>query len=326
MSGRQRLMLGRVPVAMTATTLALVLVLTLWAITALAQTTGGYLTGGDLGVGVGLAGGSGGGSGGGGSGSGSGSGGSVPVCTTQGATGPVSYRALSEAEAAPLNAAGPRVDELNPGHSILVGKSEPAPTLNNPNPPPVEGTWYAKSCGNIQAGYVWAPAGTSPGPPPPPPPPTAAEMFDHIPIPAPAFGVSPRGDGLTGLATWLWDPSGTSGRTVTATIRGWTATATANPGSWQWTMADPGEPGPASTKNPSPTVSASSPGSEASPAVTYTYETPGVYTLTLRVTWSGSFTYTRPGFTSATAPLGTSTRTTTRSYTVASISPVLVSG
>lgn len=289
---------------------------------ALAQTTGGYLGGGEIGVGVGVPGGS--TTGGGGSGSGSG-GGSVAECTTQGVTGPVSYSVVSPAVADSLNLAGPRPAELFPGNGILVAKPDPAPTINNPNPAPAEGTWYAKSCGGVQAGYVWAPAGTSPGPPPPPPPPTAAELWDRMPLPTPTFGVSPRGDGLTGLDTWLWDTNGSSSRTVTVTIRGWTATGTASPSQWEWRMAQPGEPGPASRRNPAPVVSASRPGTEADPAAIYRYETPGTYTLTLRVNWTGSFTYTRPGFSAATAPLGTGTQEATRSYTVGSIHPVVVS-
>ncbi len=165
----------------------------------------------------------------------------------------------------------------------------------------------------------------TPAPPPlPPPPPTAAEARDIVPLPTPGWGVSPIGAGLTGLPTWLWDSNDTTPRTATANIRGYTVVSTASPQQWSWTMSNPGEPGPASRSNPNPVVTASKPGSEASPAATYRYETPGGYTLTLRVTWTGTFTYTRPGLAATTAPLGTTTRTTTRPYTVASISPVLV--
>lgn len=315
-------MLGRVPVALTAA-LALTLILV---VAAFAQTGGGFLNGDGLGVGVGTPGGS--GSGGGGTGStggGGGGGGSVPVCTAPGGSGPVGYTVVSADVAATLNVAGPRVDELMPGRGILVGKTQPAPTINNPNPEPERGTWYVKTCGGNQAGYVWAPEGTTPGPPPPPPPPTAEEMFDLVPIPTPAWGVSPQGDGLTGLQTWLWDTNGAGSRTVTATIRGWTATATASPNRWQWTMYEPGQPAPAGSRsNPPAAVSATSPGSQAAPATEFRYETPGEYTLTLRVTWTGSYTYTRPGFSPTTSPLGSSTREATRGYTVASISPVIV--
>lgn len=292
-----------------------------------AQTAGGYLTGGNIGVGVTSPGGSGSTTGGGGSSTGGGGGGSVAVCTAGATTGPVSYSVVSAATAARLDTAGPRPEELFSGNGILVGKTQPAPTLNNPNPEPERGTWYAKSCGGVQAGYVWAPEGTTPGPPPPPPPPTAAEMWDQVPLPTPTFGVSPDGTGRTGMETRLWDTSTTAApRTATATIRGWTATATATSSSWQWRMAEPGEPGPASQRNPNPVLSATQPGTAASPAATYTYETAGGYTLTLTVTWTGSYTYTRPGFTATTVPLGTSTREASRSYTVGTIKPVVVSG
>lgn len=296
----------------------------LMAAVAVAQTSGGYLNGGELGVGVGLPGG--GTSGTGGStytppAGGGGTAAPVPTCTGNSTpdqpdptneTGPVRYVAIS-----PDSGLGKALDAGAGGPTVLSGKPGPD----------AKGTWYSKYCGtNGFAGYTWAAQGTSPAPAPPPPPPTGAEVFDKIPIPTPVWGLSPRGDGLTGLATWLWDSNGDSPRSVVATIRGWTATATASPSRWEWTMANSGEPGPASRSNPNPVVTATTPGSESSPAATYRYETPGGYTLTLRVSWSGSYTYTRPGFAPTTAPLGTSTRSTTRAYTVAAISPVLVSG
>jgi hypothetical protein len=297
----------------------------LLATVAVAQTTGGYLSGGELGVGVGLP-----GDGGGATSSsdytapagGGGTAAPVPTCTANSSpdqpdatneTGPVRYVAIN-----PDTGLGKALDSGAGGTGGSVLNTKPSPDAR--------GTWYSKYCGtNGFAGYVWAAQGTSPAPPPPPPPPTGAEVFDRIPIPTPAWGLSPRGDGLTGLPTWLWDSNGDTPRSVVATIRGWTATATASPGRWEWTMSASGEPGPASRSNPPATVTASQPGSEASPAATYTYETPGGYTLTLRVSWSGSYTYTRPGFAATTAPLGTSTRNSTRAYTVAAISPVLVS-
>lgn len=317
MSGRRTLLAGVIALAV------------LWASTVFAQTSGGYLSGGELGVGVGLPGGS-------GSGNGSstytppaGGGGTaapVPVCTGNSTfdqpdptneTGPERYVAIS-----PDSGLG-KILDAGAGGSVADNRGILAAKPAGAGP----GTWYSKYCGvNGFAGYVWSPAGTPPGPPPPPPPPSGAEVFDRIPIPTPAWGLSPRGDGLTGLATWLWDSNGDAPRSVAATIRGWTATGTASPSRWEWTMSAPGQPGPASRSNPPATVTASQPGSEASPAATYRYETPGGYTLTLRVSWTGSYTYTRPGFAPVTAPLGTSTRTATRDYTVAAISPVLVSG
>lgn len=283
---------------------------------AFAQTTGGYLGGGELGVGTSVPGGSASGPSSGTaspSGGGGGGGGPTPTCTATGpddtpVTGPVSYT--------------PASDDL--AHSLDSDKSSNSNILAPKPNPGAQGSWYVKRCGGAPAGYVWSAAGSPPGPPPPPPPPTAAEVYDRVPLPTPTFGVSPRGNGLTGLATYLWDPVGAGPRSVSTTIRGWTATATANPGTWSWTMYNSGEPGPPSRSNPPPNVSAHSPGSEASPAATFTYQTAGTYTITVTVTWSGSFTYTRPGFSSVTAPLGTTTRQATRSYTVAAITPVVL--
>ena len=59
------------------------------------------------------------------------------------------------------------------------------------------------------------------------------------------------------------------------------------------------------------------------PAGTYIYETKGDYTLTMTVTWTGSYTYTDPAGVVQSVDLGTTTRTATRSYQVAEVRPVL---
>lgn len=285
-----------------------------------AQTTGGgFLNGDGLGAGLGVTGGSGGGSGATGGSTGGGGGGSTPTCTAPGGSGPIGYTPVSAATAASLNVAGPRVDELMPGNGILVARPSPNVTLDNPNPPAPDGTWYAKTCGGNQAGYVWAPAGTTPGPPPPPPPPTAAEVRDLTPLPTPAWGVSPIGTGLTGLETWLWDSNGSAGRTVNVVIRGYSVTSNARPTRWTWDLADAG---PASRSNPPSTLSSSVAGTATSPAVRYTYETPGGYRIRLTVTWGGSYTYAGNGVGAQTVDLGTTTRTATRDYQVTEVRPV----
>lgn len=288
-----------------------------------AQTSGAYLGGGELGVGVAVP----------GSGS-SGTSGDSTYTPPAGGTAPAPVSICTGdttwgMESDPVYETGPlHYVAARPSMSEALDLASGAPTILVPKPAGAgPGTWYGKMCGaNGLLGWVWAPAGTSPAPPPPPPPPSGAEVFDRIPVPTPAMSLSPRGDGLTGLPTWLWDTNGDLPRTVVASIRGWTATATASPSRWEWTMSAPGEPGPASRANPPSPVSASRPGSEAFPAATYRYETPGGYTVTLRVSWTGSYTYTRPGFAPVTAPLGTSTRSASRPYTVVAISPVLVSG
>ncbi len=157
---------------------------------------------------------------------------------------------------------------------------------------------------------------------PQPAPPTAAEARNLTPIPVPGWGVSPRGTGLTGLPTWLWDSNGDTPRTAASTIRGYSVTSTARPIRWTWDMADTG---PASSSNPGSTLTATRPGTEGDPAARYVYETSGAYGLSLTVVWSGSYTYTWPGSTPVTVDLGTTTRSSTRAFTVDQVRPVLVS-
>jgi len=158
----------------------------------------------------------------------------------------------------------------------------------------------------------------SPAPPPPPPPPTAAEAANLVPLPAPEAGFSPSGDGipgLTGLPTYVWDAGDSAAKSVTATIRGYSVTTTAQPVSWRWTMEAPGE---GSSRNPDPVIISSVPGSPDAPAGSYTYETAGPYTVSLSVTWSASFT-----FAGRTVALGTTTRTSAQGYQVGQLRPVI---
>lgn len=159
------------------------------------------------------------------------------------------------------------------------------------------------------------PAGCAPTPPPPPP--TAAEALNLVPIPNPTWGVNPDGPGLAGMDTWLWDANGARPVSVTASIRGYAVTSTAGPQRWEWTMWEPGQ---GSARNPAATVTASRPGSADDPAATYGYETTDDYTVTLRVTWGGSFTING----GAPTALGTTGRSVSRDYHVAEIRPVLV--
>ncbi len=160
------------------------------------------------------------------------------------------------------------------------------------------------------------------------PPPTPAEIWARTPIATPTFGVNPD-QGLTGLATWLWDPNGGAAVNATVQLRGYSAQASATPVRWEWTMG--GRPGDTeSRQNPPYRVVSTQPGRAwapggrgGPPAATYMYETKGDYTLTLTVTWTGSYTYTDPAGAVQSVDLGTTTRTATRNYQVAELRPVL---
>ena len=147
------------------------------------------------------------------------------------------------------------------------------------------------------------------------PPPTAAEIWAHVPLPTPVLGINPSFNGLTGLPSWLWDPN-PGPRTATVTLRGYTAVATASPVRWEWRMWQNGD---TPNVNPDPIVVATRPGSEASPAATYMYETNGDFTVTSTTTWSGTYTYTGPNTAPTTVSLGTTSRTSSQPYHVISV-------
>jgi hypothetical protein len=134
-------------------------------------------------------------------------------------------------------------------------------------------------------------------------------------VPTPTLGINPSINGLTGLASWLWDPNAGQ-QTATVNLRGYTAQATASPVRWVWRMWQNGD---TPNVNPDPVVVATRAGSEASPAATYTYETNGDYTITATVTWSGTYTYSGPGTPATTVSLGTTTKTSTQNYHVMSV-------
>jgi len=146
-------------------------------------------------------------------------------------------------------------------------------------------------------------------------PPSAAEVWQRIPVPTPTFGMNPAVNGLTGLETWLWSNDSVP-ITATVELRGYTATATARPVRWEWRMWQEGD---TPNVNPDPVVTATTPGSEAQPAATYTYETHGDFTVTETVTWTGTFTLEGPDTPPQTNDLGENRRSSSRNYHVIAV-------
>lgn len=152
-----------------------------------------------------------------------------------------------------------------------------------------------------------------------PPRPAPERIWSEVPLPQPAWGLNPVGDGLTGLLTLLWDPRGDAPVSTTVDLGGFTATATARPVLYEWTMWEPGDP---ENRNPYPLVTSRVPGTESKPAATYTYETKGDYTVTYTVTWEGTYTLSGPGVNEV-VDLGTTTTSSTRTYHVTEVRAVL---
>lgn len=285
---------------------------------AVAQTAGGYADGSSIGgqivvpgSGTGSTGTGTGSTGTGTGGGGSGGGGPAPTCT--GPTDPTDYDSPAQTGEISYTATPPGLTEaLNSG----AGGSE---VRSRPPSPDAKGTWYTRWCGTAPrgfGGYVWAPEGTSPAAvAAPPAPPTMAEIRDRTPLPLPAFGVAPT-IGLAGAQsdakTALWDDNGAGGRTVNLTLRGYTVVVRSNPGEWRW---NPG--GGAGV------IVTTRPGTATDPAVQHTYSTAGTYTVTLDVTWSGSYTYSGNGSAAQTVSLPATTRSASVDHRVDAVQPVL---
>jgi PKD domain len=130
--------------------------------------------------------------------------------------------------------------------------------------------------------------GATAPPAPPPLPPAPAEVADFTPFPPETIRTSPCDGGVTGLATWLWATVGTGPVppiTATSSIRGYTVVVTAHPVGYLWNMGD-GDVVNATT---------SGTGTAQGASATYTYQTKGTYTVSLQVSWSGSYTFSGNG-------------------------------
>lgn len=147
-------------------------------------------------------------------------------------------------------------------------------------------------------------------PAPPPAPPTMAEItaLAQAGVIAPSVGVSPDGDGLTGLESWFWY-QGETALSVSTDIRGYGVTATMRPAHYYW---DTGESLLGSTV----------PGSAAAPAARWVYETKGDYRIYVQAVWEGTWTFAGWGA-SASGDLATIRATGARDYSVNEVRSVL---
>ena len=140
--------------------------------------------------------------------------------------------------------------------------------------------------------------------------PTIGEVWQRVPIPMPSIGVSPAGEGVTGLPTWLWS-AGPDTIAINVQLNGWRVTGTATRTSYSF---DPGI---------GPRKVASGAGSLQHPAATFLYETKGPYTVAVSSTWTATVTMTGPGLPTRTTNIGSATLTNSRPYSVVEIRSVL---
>lgn len=125
------------------------------------------------------------------------------------------------------------------------------------------------------------------GDPDPLPPPSAEAILAQASLPAAQVRTTPANRGLVGFPNWFWY-DGPTEVPVSASLNGWTGTATARAVAWRWDFGDG-----ASESSPEP-------GTEADPAVTHTYIRQGTRQIVLTVTWEASFTLTGWGTTVST--------------------------
>lgn len=142
-----------------------------------------------------------------------------------------------------------------------------------------------------------------------PTPPTAAQVRDAVGIPDPTIATNPQAKTLAGLRTDYWY-TGPTERTVTVELNGFTVTATARATSYRWQFGDGAE----KTTNV--------PGTPEQPAATHAYQHRGTKTITLTVTWTGSFTFTGPGGITGGGDLGAQEFTSSRPLLVEEVQPV----
>lgn len=154
------------------------------------------------------------------------------------------------------------------------------------------------------------PVNAPPTPPPPPAPPTMAEItaLAQAEVRAPTVGVSPPGDGLTGLETWYWY-EGQSQVSVETSIRGYAVTATMTPTHYFWQTGEE-------------LLGSPVPGSSSVPAAYWTYQTKNDYRVFVQVVWDGTWAFEGFGAT-ASGDLATIRATGARDYTVNEVRSVL---
>ena len=163
-----------------------------------------------------------------------------------------------------------------------------------------KGAWYVSSCSGLHVGMagggifyppVWIANGKpnavlSPA--------QLAEQADQeLRLPPPVIELSPVGQQLVNLPTWLWLGSGSWGaQSASATVPGVTVTATATPGAVTWSLGD-GHTVTCSGPGTSYTANADPRG--ASPTCGFTYrnssatQSGAAFTVTATVRWSVSW-------------------------------------
>ena len=175
------------------------------------------------------------------------------------------------------------------------------------------GAWYEKTCDGVFVGAVYlrgAPNAVDPAE-------VAAGVLRRMTVPVPQVALSPAGEQVVNLPSWLWIANWEP-LTGTASVGGVTVQVTARPASARWSFGDgsslacaPGVPW--------------SPNADASRACTHTWRHSSAsqpserYSLGVSVTWTASYSVTGGAGGGA---LPSITRTSTRPVRVAEVQAV----
>lgn len=156
------------------------------------------------------------------------------------------------------------------------------------------GAWFVSVCAGARGSVVYPPVWIATGGAGPSPEALARAAYGRLRLPAPVIVVSPVGDQLVNLPSWLavsgasWGP-----RSASASVPGVSVTATATPVRVVWSLGDGSR---VVCAGPGAVYSASvSPGA-ASPTCGHTYRRTssalpgGVYRLTATVQWTVTWT------------------------------------
>jgi hypothetical protein len=125
----------------------------------------------------------------------------------------------------------------------------------------------------------------------PPVPPNPDAVWDRVPLPPPEVRVNPAAGGLTGLETFFWYDQPADAR-LDVDLDGFVVTLDAKAVRWRWRTGDGTE------------LTSSQPGTAEAAAASHIYETKGDYTLTIEVTWAGTYQFSGPGLVPVVVPLG----------------------
>lgn len=158
--------------------------------------------------------------------------------------------------------------------------------------------------------------GADPGVPPEPDypvPPSYGEIWKAAAITPPTIGLNPVGEGVTGLPTRLWATSPDT-VTITASIRGYTATGTATRTEFRFVPGDG-----------TPTVRRVDGGRADAPAVAHVYERRGDVQLRAGARWVATVTVSGPDLPPTTIDLGAAIVTVSRDYHVVEVRSRLTS-